>query len=221
VNSVGRMIGIAIIGVIATVLAIVAGRAESDAFDPYFGPVPPWTAVVGVSLLALPVLRGLGDRGWDLWGGDRSEWLLIVAAALALAAMAIVADLLLRYPEDMNVPAPASLAFYPTIAWVVEVTFHATPLLGLIVVFGSPDSTADIRFWAMAAAVAAIEAGLQAAYATTLGTAVFSGVHLLVIGIVQVYVFRRVGFFPMLGFRLVYYAVWHLAWGAARLQLLW
>jgi hypothetical protein len=216
----GPVIGIAIIGVTATVLAIVAGRAESGAFDRYFGPVPPWAAVVGVSLLAFPVLRGLGDRGWDLWGGDRSEWLLIVAAAVALAAMAIAADLLLRFPEDMNVPAPASLAFYPTIAWVVEVAFHAAPILAMITVFGSPDSTTDIRFWAMAAAVAAIEAGLQAASATRLGTAVFSGVHLLVIGIVQVYLFRRVGFFPMLGFRLVYYAVWHLAWGAARLRLL-
>ena len=215
------MSGIAITGVIATVLAIVASRAESGSFDPYFGPVPPWTAVVGVSLLAFPVLRGLADRGWDLWGGDRSEWLLIAAAALVLAAVAIVADLVVRFPENMNVPAPASLAFYPTIAWVVEVVLHAVPLLALIVVFGSPDSTADIRFWAMAAAVAAIEAGLQASYATTLGTAVFSGVHLLVVGIVQVYLFRRVGFFPMLGFRLVYYAVWHLAWGAARLRLLW
>jgi hypothetical protein len=217
----GMTIGVTIIGFIAAALAIVAGWSESGAFDRYFGPVPPWMAVAGVSLLALPVLRYLSDRGWELWGGDRSEWLLIVAAALVLAAIAIGADLLLRFPEDVNVPSPASLAFYPTIAWVVEIVFHAVPLMALIAVFGSPDSTTEIRFWAIAAAVAAIEAGLQVAFATTPATAVFSGVHLLVIGLLQVFLFRRIGFFPMLGFRLAYYAVWHIAWGSARLQLLW
>jgi hypothetical protein len=78
----------------------------------------------------------------------------------------------------------------------------------------------DGSFWRIAVPVAAIEAVLQAVYATSIGTSIFSFVHLGVFGVLQVWVFWRFGFVWMLGFRLVYYALWHVAWGAARLEVL-
>ena len=48
----------------------------------------------------------------------------------------------------------------------------------------------------------------------------FSAAHLMVFGVAQVWMFWRFGFVWMLGFRLAYYALWHLAWGALRLELL-
>ena len=61
---------------------------------------------------------------------------------------------------------------------------------------------------------------MQAVYATSMGTSVFSAVHLMVFGVAQVWIFWRFGFMWMLGFRLVYYSLWHVAWGVARLELL-
>ena len=49
---------------------------------------------------------------------------------------------------------------------------------------------------------------------------VFSALHLVVFGVAQVWVFWRFGFVWMLGFRLFHYALWHVAWGVARLPLL-
>lgn len=208
------------VAVLAVALAWVAVRADPGAFRPYFGALPPVLVVAGVAILAVPVLGFLDERGWDLWSDARWGWLLVGAGALVLVVVAIVADLVLRYPEDMNVASPAALTFYPVIALVVEVVLHALPLAVLVALFGSPDSAAEARFWVFAAAIALIEAGLQAAFAESMGTAVFSGVHLAVIGVFQVFLFRRFGFVPMLGFRLVYYAGWHLVWGAVRLRLL-
>jgi len=68
--------------------------------------------------------------------------------------------------------------------------------------------------------VAVIEAALQAVFATSVGTSVFSAVQLVVFGLVQVWVFWRFGFVWMRTFRLAYYVPWQLAWGGARLQLL-
>ena len=68
--------------------------------------------------------------------------------------------------------------------------------------------------------LALIEAVVQAGSATSIGTAVVSAVHLVVFGVAQVWVFWRFGFVWMLGFRLFYYALWHVAWGVAPLPLL-
>ncbi len=46
----------------------------------------------------------------------------------------------------------------------------------------------------------------------------FSGLQLLAFGLVQLYVFRRFGFVSMYAFRLAYYSLWHIAWGAIRLK---
>jgi hypothetical protein len=41
-----------------------------------------------------------------------------------------------------------------------------------------------------------------------------------VINLVQLTLFRRYDFLTMYAFRLVYYLVWHVAWGHLRLQVL-
>jgi hypothetical protein len=134
-------------------------------------------------------------------------------------AAAIVADLVFRFDADTNVAMPDALRFYPAIAVFVELVLHVVPIAVLVAAFGPP-SALDVTFWRIAIPVALIESLVQAAYATSLGTATFSAVHLVVFGVVQVWMFWRFGFVWMLGFRLAYYALWHLAWGVARLDLL-
>ena len=49
---------------------------------------------------------------------------LVLLSILAV----VVADILLRYPEDTNAPWPAALLFYPAIGFVAEILFHVVPL---------------------------------------------------------------------------------------------
>ncbi len=72
----------------------------------------------------------------------------------------------------------------------------------------------------MAIGVVSIEAIFQVVIAASPALKVFTGLHLLVFGAVQLSIFRRFGFVPMYTTRLVYYALWHVAWGWARLHLL-
>lgn len=43
---------------------------------------------------------------------------------------------------------------------------------------------------------------------------------MLVLNILQLYVFKRYDFVAMISLRLVYYLYWHFIWGYSRLQLL-
>ncbi len=116
-------------------------------------------------------------------------------------------------------PAPDALRFYPSIAVFVELALRLVPTAVLVAIFGTPTGL-DTGFWPIAVPVVLVEAVLQAAFATSHATSVFSGVHLLVFGVVQIWMFWRFGFLWMLGFRLPYYFLWHVAWGATRLELL-
>ena len=205
-------------------VALTAWQAAVDraVFEPYFGPMNPTIVMVGAALVGVVAMAYLqGNSGIAVSGpGDWTRALAIIAWTVPLLAVAaIVADLVLRYPEDTNVAMPDALRFYPAIAVFVEVILHLAPIAVLVAVFGMPTAL-DATFWRIAIPVALIEAALQAVYADSIGTSIFSAVHLTVFGTIQVWMFWRFGFVWMLGFRLAYYALWHLAWGTARLELL-
>ncbi len=210
------------ISVVAVGLTVWQVQVDRSVFDRFLGPLNPTAVMVGASLAGLLALASL-QRGSDfavLGPGAAIDAATTIARVVPLlASAAVVADLVFRFPEDTNVEMPDALRFYPAIAVFVEMVLHAVPIAVLVAAFGMPTGL-DGSFWRIAVPVAAIEAVLQAAYATSVGTAVFSAVQLTVFGVVQVWMFWRFGFVWMLGFRLVYYALWHLAWGAARLELL-
>ena len=151
-----------------------------------------------------------------LWKGAVST---IAWAVPLLAVAAIGADLVFRYAEDTNVAMPDALRFYPAIAVFVEIALHVVPIVVLVAILGVPTGL-DATFWRIAIPVALIEAVLQAVYAPSISTSIFSAVHLTVFGVAQVWMFWRFGFMWMLAFRLAYYCLWHLAWGFARLEFL-
>jgi len=94
----------------------------------------------------------LQSRGWfEIDDGDRVWKGVSVAATLAtfLAIPVILVDLTVGFPRDLNIPAPRSLLFYPAMAFVAEVVFHAIPLgllLGALGMFHRPRS-ADHLVW--------------------------------------------------------------------------
>jgi len=205
-------------------VGLTAWQAHVDrsVFERFFGAIDPIVVMTGVAVIgnvAMAHLQGSSDFA-VLGPGAWAEAAAIIAWAVPLlAAAAIGADLVFRYARDTNVALPDALRFYPAIAVFVEIALHTVPIAGLVAVFGMPTGV-DATFWRIAIPVALIEAVVQAVYATSLGTSVFNGVHLMVFGVVQVWMFWRFGFIWMLAFRLVYYSLWHVAWGVARLRLL-
>ncbi len=205
-------------------VALTAWQVQADrsVFEPFFGgldPIGVMTGVAVVGVVAMAHLQGTTDFAVLGPGAWRDVVSIIAWAVPLLAAAAIGADLVFRYAEDTNVAMPDALRFYPAIAVFVEIALHAVPIAVLVAILGMPTGL-DATFWRIAIPVALIEAAVQAVYATSMGTSVFSAVHLMVFGVAQVWIFWRFGFMWMLGFRLVYYSLWHVVWGVARLELL-
>jgi hypothetical protein len=48
----------------------------------------------------------------------------------------------------------------------------------------------------------------------------YVGLHIFLIGLVQLLLFTRYDFITMYTFRLSYYAIWHILWGHLRLNLI-
>ncbi len=208
--------------VVAVVLTAWQVRVDRSVFESYLGVVDPIVVMTGVAIVGSVVmayLQGISDFAVLGPGTSREAVSIIAWAVPLLAVAAIAADLVLRFAEDTNVALPDALRFYPAIAVFVEVALHTVPIAVLVTVFGTPTGL-DATFWRIAIPVALIEAALQAVYAPSIGTSAFSAIHLMVFGVAQVWMFWRFGFVWMLAFRLAYYSLWHLAWGAARLELL-
>lgn len=210
------------ISVVAVALTAWQVHVDRSVFQRVFGSMNPIGVMTGAAIagfLAMAYLEQTSDLA--VFGPGRwSDAVSTIAWSVPLlAAVAVGADIVLRYAEDTNVAMPDAVRFYPAIAVFVEIALHTVPIAVLVAVLGMP-SGFDVTFWRIAVPVALIEAVLQAVYAESIGTSVFSALHLMVFGVAQVWMFWRFGFVWMLGFRLVYYALWHVAWGAARLELL-
>lgn len=206
----------------AVVLTAWQAEADRSVFERFFGAANPIGVMIGataIGVITIAYLQGTSDFAMLGPGGWRGATSTIAWAVPLLAAAAIGADLVFRFAEDTNVAMPDGLRFYPAIAVFVEIVLHALPIAVLVAILGMPTGC-DSTFLRIAIPVALIEAILQAAYATSIGTSIFSAVHLTVFGVAQVWMFWRFGFVWMLGFRLVYYSLWHVAWGTVRLELL-
>jgi hypothetical protein len=151
--------------------------------------------------------------------GEGGRSVRALSAAGTFGAVVVAADLFfVHFPRDMNVPFPRSLAFYPAIAFLVEILFHVLPLsvaLFPLALVRSPKARRLLAFGALAAA-ALLEPAYQVLKASggqAPGTAAFVAVHVAAINVVGLWLFRRYDFLTMYGFRILYYLIWHVAWG--------
>jgi len=205
--------------------ALVAPSAGSD-FKRFYGSVQPLVVMVAAGFVGAAAFWILSRFGFVIVQGRRTlEGLRLSAVFATLLALAVVvADVLLRYPEDLNVPVPRALLFYPAIGLTAEVAFHLVPLAFLLPVLSSvvPRVGRERVVWSALALVAVSEPVFQVLVGG--GGAglvdVYTWVHVFVLASLQLYVFRRFDFASMYGFRLVYYAYWHILWGTVRIPLL-
>jgi hypothetical protein len=117
---------------------------------------------------------------------------------------------------------------------MVELVFHLLPLCVLLTVLplvvGHRRSQRIV--WVSLILVALLEPAFQTWTAVSEAPVVgaphtyaswvvaYDGLHIFAINLCQLLIFKRYDFVSMYALRLVYYAIWHIAWGYVRLRLL-
>ncbi|HDP80292.1 MAG TPA: hypothetical protein ENN21_05555 [Spirochaetes bacterium] len=216
-------------GIAAAMLLALLVCSDREAYRRFMGVIPPLGAYLGAVIVGAIMLHGLKARGgFSVLKSDRAaERWSIPALAAVFGIVIAVADAVIVFPIEMNVPWPRSLFFYPVIGFIVEVFFHLVPLGILLHAVGAalrrPVGARGI--WFCLLAVSLLEPAFQGAalygqgrYAA--GAVVFVGAHVWLINLAGLWFFRKYDFLSMYAFRLVYYLFWHILWGHLRLGLL-
>ena len=207
--------------------ALLHGR-NSTIYQPFVGERSPVIAVVLISILGFVLLTILLARGW--FSIVQAQFLqgLAVAGGLAVlfSLVMIIADTVIVLPADINRPFPDSLLFYPSIGFAVEILFHVLPLTLLLVVVTSLSEslTFDRVIWPAILFVALLEPIYQTAFGFSGSYPIwvfgFIALHIFLLNLCQLVLFKHYDFVSMYFFRLAYYLLWHIVWGVIRLKLL-
>lgn len=201
----------AVLSIAVIAMAAVLADSRRDIFKRLFGNYEPLLLISlfviagGVLLLALSrqrVFRIYSRK--DGATGVISALLLSTLFAIAV----IVAYLVWRLPEGINVALPHAWLFYPVMAYTAEMAFHVIPLAILVFAasFSFRRKLPEPLMWISIVAVALLEPAFQLGLAVKpLSTAgKYTGFHVLAINLCQLYLFKRYDFVSMLSFRLAY-----------------
>jgi hypothetical protein len=222
-----QYIAFVVLSLAAVGLTAILIPSSNTYFQRIFGRANPILVVTLAAVFGGISLGLLKSRGrFEIIRGRVTLRGIIVSAGMAtmLAVAIIIADFFIRYPEDINVPVPEALLFYPAMGFVAEIAFHVLPL-ALLLLFLAPLRKRlgiDRLMW-IGITIAAV---LEPTFQVVLGgepfswASVYTWVHIFAIAFLQLHVFRRYDFVSMYSFRLIYYAYWHIAWGVIRLKVL-
>ncbi len=198
---------------------------DASTFSRFLGDFNP-LIVIAISIVAGILLLYYLSKKTDFAihkSNNFRNYLILIGVAFLFGIEVIVADIwFARYPADINIVLPQSLLFYPTIGFIVEVFFHLLPLsLGVFVLSRFASLSRNKVVWISIIFVSILEPIYQMWFASqgSLTTTVYTGVHVFLFSLAQLLIFKRFGFVSMYLFRLVFYAIWHIAWGAIRLNL--
>lgn len=213
---------------LAVVGVLVLGPQAHGYFRPFIGQISPMfavltAAVVGAGALTL-LRRRMGISIAPPRTGLRRGAGFVAAGVAAFGAAITLADVLLRYPRDINAPMPHALLFYPVIGFVAEIAFHVVPMsvVSLLLALSTRRVGTSRAPWLPFAVAAITEPAFQMVFAGEPLSAIgiYTGLHVLGFSTLQMVVCRRYGFVMMLVTRLAYYVIWHMTWGVIRLEVL-
>lgn len=201
-----------------------------EAFQSYFGMLHPLIAAVVILLLGVFSLTYL-SRNSQLCirrSGDTCRGIFVAAGfATALSALIVIADSILVLSADINVAWPQAFAFYPAMAYVAEIVFHAVPLAGLLALFQfirRPGAGQRSIPWGIVVVAVLLEPVFQVLFSATevqpVTTTIVIFLQVLAFNIVAIWLFFRFDFVTAFLFRVIYYLYWHILWGHARLEIL-
>lgn len=209
---------------VLTAIQLISSRTY---FARYYGSLEPVLVAMAAGVIgagALALLRRIA--GFQIVMGRTTFSGIVVSAGIAtvLGVEIAVGDMIIRYPETLNVPVPQAYLFYPTIGFIAETVFHLVPLALLVLVLSPLRDRFGIErlVWIAILFTAASEPTFQILFGGEKLTwaSAYTWVHVGAIAFFQLLVFRRYDFVSMYAFRLVYYAWWHIIWGVIRLEVL-
>ena len=119
------------ISLVALIFILVLLPSSGKYFRRFFGETNAILVIVVASAVGTASLWALRSsyEFVILKGGSTFRGVaLSLALATVLAVAIVIADFIIRYPQDMNVPVPQSLLFYPAIGFVAEIVFHVLPV---------------------------------------------------------------------------------------------
>ena len=195
-------------------------------FQRFLGELNPVITILAVAILGFLALLLLISKGWFsiYLKGNLTNFILISWLAAVFASIAILIDLKIVFSEDMNVPFPESLLFYPVIGFLVETVFHVLPLTVLLLSMTAifKNIIHEKLIWISIIIVATLEPVYQSIYMDSYPewAIVAVGLNLFLFNLTQLFIFKRYDFVTMYIFRLIYYAIWHVIWGHTRLNIL-
>jgi hypothetical protein len=114
-----------ILGMTATV-----GYSPDAPFRRFLGKIDPLLSMTVAVLAGLLCFTLLLERGWRKIYEPKKEKAIwgFLGLTVFLAFNSIWIDSILVFPQNINILWPASLLFYPAIAFFVEILFHIIPL---------------------------------------------------------------------------------------------
>lgn len=211
---------------LAVVLLALVLLADQASFRRFLGSLDARLTLVAVLLVNAAALGFLLSTGaFAIYRRTGRRGLLLLAAlAGGFGVVVIVADTIIVFPRDMNVAFPQSLLFYPIIAMLVEAVWHSLPMAVLVLAL-SRFRRIDVRraSWILVPLVALPDPIFQVvdmAATSPWGATLFVGVHVYLINLTEVIIFRGHSFVGAFAFRLCYYLIWHIIWGHVRLNIL-
>jgi hypothetical protein len=213
------------LGVVA--LTAIAYFSDPLLFQKFLGKINPLIAIVVIVPLGGILLSILLSRGWFAiyTTEEPKRFLLYSGLATLMAAIMILVDLKVIFPEDLNILFPQSLLYYPVIGYAVEILFHILPLSFLLILITSISKSVAYRdiIWPCILSVSLLEPIFQTTFFVghyPSWAIAYVALHVLAINVIQLMLFKRYDFISMYSFRLMYYIIWHIVWGYVRTRLL-
>ncbi len=215
-----------ILTIIVVVMASTIGISSQKPYKRFFGnlnPIAVFILTAFIGFICLVVLIKNSDLNVFNKRIRKGVCISAIISSVFLVPIIIV-DCFAHLPEMINVLPPESLLFYPSIAYVVEIIFHLLPLTLLYVILRRFINTEKIAIiiWICIVIVSLIEPLFQITFSIghdPTWKVLYLFLHIWAINLVSLTLFKHYGFVTMYLFRLFYYILWHIVWGAIRLQL--
>jgi len=215
------------VSVLVVALTAAAHSRRGTSFQRFLGGSNPLAVVLVVLAPGALLLYLLRTRvGFEIsQSGNLNGVLLSSILSVPFAAVIILVDRMGTFSADLNVPFPESLAFYPAMGFVAGILFLIVPLSILTLTLNRTARRLgrDRMIWISIVAVSVIETAYQVRFMIghSPGWAVACvGVHVYLLSLVQLSLFKRYDLVSMYAFRVSYYLLWHVLRGHVRLSLL-
>ncbi len=214
------------VSLVVVCFTIVLSFSERQVFQRFLGSIDPLTVILAAIMVGFILQSFLLSKKWFVIFDieNISGYIRFFGLAALLGVIMIIVDTRIIFPADTNILFPQSLLFYPVIAFFVEILFHVFPLTILITIMNSilKSHNFNVTLWISIFIVSIAEPIYHTMDMVTskrfpIWAVAYVGLHIFLINLFQLLIFKKYDFMAMYSFRLVYYLIWHIGWGYIRL----